>query len=97
MESVYIACNPHFGKTILYSNTHTHTHTLHTHTHHTHTPPSVIDRLRPSLERIHSLTVVWTEVDSLSLQPFSSDNQVDNHVHVFMTSWLAVGLYPEQR
>jgi hypothetical protein len=37
--------------------------------------PSVLDRLRPSLERIHSLTVIWIEVDSLSLQPFSPDNQ----------------------
>jgi hypothetical protein len=37
--------------------------------------PSVMESLRLSLVRIHSLTLLWEELDSLALQPFSPESQ----------------------
>ncbi|CAI8020653.1 ELMO domain-containing protein 2, partial [Geodia barretti] len=47
--------------------------------------PSVMESLRLSLVRIHSLTLLWEELDSLALQPFSPESQ--EHERTLQELW----------
>ena len=51
-----------------------------------------MESLRLSLVRIHSLTLLWEELDSLALQPFSPESQARTILHNVQYSSLVLSL-----